>query len=159
MSADAFLQALIAEHLHDDAVKFMAHALPKREAVWWGCLCVWKTCRPQPSAKEAAALEAAVHWVIEPAEEHRRHAEAAGLKAGADTPAGGLALAAYWTEGSMAPAGQPEAAPPPFLTAQTLAAVLTLAAAQAKDVPLAEHQRLFLQLGREVAGGKHRWTD
>jgi hypothetical protein len=158
LTANVFLDLLIAAELYDDALKFVAHSLPIREAVWWGCLCVWKSCRPHPPEKEAAALEAVVHWVIEPAEEHRRLAETAGQKAGADTPAGGLALAAFWSEGSMAPAGSPEVAAPQSLTAQTLAAVLNLAVTRAEGDTRPDHQRLFLQLGREVAGGKNRWT-
>jgi hypothetical protein len=158
LTADAYVERLIAKQLYDDALKFVAHSLPKREAVWWGCLCVWKMRRPNPPEKEAGALDAAVHWVIEPAEEHRRLAETAGQKAGADTPSGALALAAFWSEGSMAPAGQPEVAPPPYLAGQTLAAVLDLVLAEAEGDRRADHQSQFLQLGREVARGENRWT-
>jgi Family of unknown function (DUF6931) len=158
LTADGYLLLLIDKQLHDDALKLMAHWLPKPEAIWWGCLCVWKTCRPNPSEKDVAALQAAVQWVVDPTEEHRRQAETAGQKAGASTPSGCLALACFWSEGSMAPAGQPEVAPPPYLTGQIVAAALNLAATQAEVDSRTEHQRLFIQLGREVASGKNRWT-
>ena len=34
--------------LADDAIRFLAAALPKREAVWWGVLCV-KDATPKPN--------------------------------------------------------------------------------------------------------------
>ena len=34
-----FVSRLIEIECFADAVSFLAHALPKREAVWWGCLC------------------------------------------------------------------------------------------------------------------------
>jgi hypothetical protein len=158
LTSDAYLELLLQQQLHDDALKFVAHWLPKREAVWWGCLCVWKTRRPNPPEKEAAAIQAAVRWVADPTERHRRRCEIAGQTAGAGTPAGCLALAACWSGGSMAPAGQPEVAPPPFLTSQIVAAALNLAASMAETDRRAEHQRIFLQLAREVASGQNRWT-
>ena len=30
-----FLQLLGKQQLYSDAVRFLAHALPKREAIWW----------------------------------------------------------------------------------------------------------------------------
>jgi hypothetical protein len=157
LSADAYAALLTREHLYADAVQFLAHRLPKREAVWWACLCVWKVLRPEPPAKEAVALEAAVHWVQDPSEANRRAAQKVGEAAGPGTPAGGVALAAFWSGGSMAPPGLPEVAPPTFLTARTLAGALRLAAVRvrpdAQDVPL----RLFVDLGGAVADGKNRW--
>ena len=36
-----FMDRLLFQERHvPEAVAFLAHALPKREAVWWGCLCV-----------------------------------------------------------------------------------------------------------------------
>src|SRR2546423_1326844 len=39
LTARQFLDALAAAPLPDDAIRFLAAALPKREAVWWGVLC------------------------------------------------------------------------------------------------------------------------
>jgi len=36
----AMVRLVGGEELYPDAVDFLAHALPKREAVWWGCLCL-----------------------------------------------------------------------------------------------------------------------
>ena len=44
----AYFQALVGQGLYRDAVQFAAHWLPKPAAVWWGCLCVWASARPNP---------------------------------------------------------------------------------------------------------------
>src|SRR5438270_5229403 len=56
LSPGAFVEALRAAALYDDALQFLAYALPKREAVWWACLCLWHGCRPGPDADAAAVL-------------------------------------------------------------------------------------------------------
>src|ERR1700693_4596004 len=67
----AFLDALLANRQYQAAISFVAHALPQREAVWWGCLCL-RHVRPAPlPAAEEAACRAAVQWVLEPTEKNR----------------------------------------------------------------------------------------
>jgi len=156
-TADGYLTLLLDHQLYADAIQFVAHRLPHREAVWWGCLCVWKMSRPDAPEEVAAALKAAVGWVIDPSENHRRAAETAGQAAGSDTPAGCVAFAAFYSGGSMLPANLPEVKPPPFLTAKTLAAGLRVAAAQGPVDQGAACHRLFLQLAGDVAKGKNRW--
>ena len=34
-----FLDLMVARKKFLAGIEFLAHALPKREAVWWGCLC------------------------------------------------------------------------------------------------------------------------
>ena len=50
---------LLVENGHPaDACQFLAHALPKREAVWWACLCVGPFLGASPPPEHAAALKA-----------------------------------------------------------------------------------------------------
>ena len=53
-------------HEYTDAVRFLAHALPKREAVWWACLCVRKAAgaNPPPPAQAAPASAHLVAGII-----------------------------------------------------------------------------------------------
>src|SRR4051794_37918164 len=69
-----FLARLLENHQYVDAVRFMASALRARDAIWWACLCVRHTAPEVLPAVEAAALQAAVHYVLQPTEEHRRQA-------------------------------------------------------------------------------------
>ena len=52
----------------------MARTLPKREAVWWACVCARPTEVVIKDKEEAIALKVAEKWVFEPTEENRRDA-------------------------------------------------------------------------------------
>src|SRR5260370_6673168 len=111
-----YYEVLRERRLYEDALRFLAHALPKRVAVWWGCLCVWAVNREEPQEKFEAALQAAVRWVLAPNEDHRRAAEEPGREASFGDPAGCLAMAALWSGGRRAAprrAPRPPPAPPP----------------------------------------------
>src|SRR5438105_3542307 len=51
-----FLGRLLANEKYPDAIRFLVHMLPKRRAVWWGCLCVRSVSRPDLGPKQAEAL-------------------------------------------------------------------------------------------------------
>ena len=44
-----FLDVLIEKQQFPDAVRFLAHALPKREAVWWAWFCARRTAGEEPA--------------------------------------------------------------------------------------------------------------
>ena len=46
-----FLELLIGKELFLDAIRFLAYALPKREAVGWGCLCVRHSLGTEDASK------------------------------------------------------------------------------------------------------------
>ncbi len=94
-----FLDALIAQERFADAIHFLAHAIPKREAVWWGCLCIKLAGGENLSPKELAALTAAVRWALRPEEEYRAAAKEPAEAAGFEAPAGNLALAVQFSGG------------------------------------------------------------
>src|SRR3984893_7309151 len=83
-----FLDTLMDKQQFPDAVRFLAHALPKREDVWWACLCSRAVVGSNPPPKFAAALQAAEKWVGDPSEETRRAAMPAAEAAEFKTPAG-----------------------------------------------------------------------
>src|SRR5438046_304105 len=90
-TAGQFLADLAASADFPWGTRFLAAALPKREAVWWACLCV----RQSPAAAGApaeAALRAAERWAGDPTDENRRSAFAAAEAAGLATAAGCAAL-------------------------------------------------------------------
>src|SRR5215212_8881463 len=53
------------EHFRD-AVRFLAHAIPKREAVWWAWVCARRAAGAEPPAPVRAALDATERWVAPP---------------------------------------------------------------------------------------------
>ena len=100
-----YLAALL-DYGHDrEALRFLAYAIPKRHAVYWAWLCVSASTPKDAPEPARQALEAAHKWVIDPSEANRRGAETAYQAAGLEEPAGVVAVAAFWSDGSLSPAG------------------------------------------------------
>src|SRR5207244_3881387 len=76
-TARQFFEALAAQPaLTEDAIRFLAVALPKREAVSWALACV-RAAIPKPAPEAAKAAAAVEAWVKEPSEANRRACGAA----------------------------------------------------------------------------------
>ena len=157
MSSRQYLDLLSERGFHADAVQFLAHALPKREAVWWSALCAGQVLGPEPAPKAVAALEAAKAWVIDPKDENRRASFPAAEAAEMGTPAGCTAAAAYFSGGSLAPANLPTVAPAEHITASLVASALILSAVIKEPEKAAEKYASFLQTGLEIASGVQTW--
>ena len=141
-----------------DALAFLASALPKREAVWWACQCV-RAVLPKPPPKEEAALAAAEKWCGQSSDAHRRAAHVASEEATLTTPAALAAVAAFLSEGSLAPPQNQAVPPPDHLTARMVAVAMTLAAVKTQPEKAAEKRKKFLDLGLAVAAGTNRWPE
>src|SRR5579864_2694697 len=100
MDPAQFVNALIENKKYIDAIDFMAHALPVREGIWWGCLCMQHAVGDRLSPPERVAAAAVVRWVMQPTEETRTAARAPAEAADPLSPAGALAMAAYQAGGS-----------------------------------------------------------
>jgi hypothetical protein len=156
---EQFLTALIEKQHFPDAVRLLAHALPKREAVWWACLCARAVAGSNPPPPIAAALQAAEKWVVDPSEENRRAAMPAAEAAEFKTSAGCAAAAAFWSGGSLGPPNVPAIPPGEFLTAHGVGAAVMLATVQSEPEKASEKYRKFLAQGIEVANGVNRWKE
>jgi hypothetical protein len=156
MSPQEFLDALIEKGELVDAVQFLAHAMPKREAVWWACRAAIETA---PTGALQAALKAAEAWVIDPVEDRRVAAQLAAEAAGFDSPAGCAAAAAAWSGGSLAPPGAPVVPPGDHLTAHGASAAVMLAATSVPAETVPETYRGFLETGQSIARGEKHWPE
>lgn len=159
-SVRAYLQRLAEQEHFPEALEFLAHALAPRDAVWWGSLCLWIATGSdagQLTPDDREALRSAVVWVVEPSEEHRRAAE--GPSNRAKGAAACLALAAFFSGGSITPPNLPVVPPKPFVTAKSVAAGLLMASAINGGLKTAGYQRRFLELGEQIADGKLLWDD
>jgi hypothetical protein len=157
MSAKEFLAALIDAQQLVDAVTFMACVLPKREGIWWGYLCARESGGGPLSELDAAALAAALDWVREPTEAHRRAAKDAADATEYATPAGLVALATFFTGGSIAPPDLQVVEPGEHLTAQTIRSAIMVAAVIHQPELAEDHYRGYLQTGLDIAKRKVRW--
>ncbi len=139
-----FLEALAAKKMYVDAIDFLAYALPAREGIWWGCLCLQHASGDALAPAEKVACAAAVRWVIQPTEENRAAAKAPAEAAGMSTAAGVLALAAH---GGMPPPG-------PFAPAKAVAMAVKLSVLKSPPTVTLKTQRSYLELGVGVAAGR-----
>ena len=151
-----YLSALMTANHFMDAVRVLAWALPRREALWWACQCVRQVITDKDGPAEQAALQAATRYTQTPSEAHRRAAAAAAEVVEFATPAGCAAMAAFWSEGSLAPPELPPAAAPEHLTPTGVANAVVLATVHRDPENAEEKYRRFLALGLNVADGKDR---
>jgi hypothetical protein len=156
MSPRQYLDRLVQQQLFPDAVKFVAHALPKSEAIRWSCQCARQAYGPNPAPPAAAALQAVEQWLADPSEANRRAAWSAAQAADVGTPAGCTALAVFWSGGSMAPPEAPVVPPAEHLTAHAVGGAVMLAVVHTEPQRAAEKYRQFLSLGLEAANGGRR---
>ena len=153
LSPAAFLERLIDGRHVRDALGFLAHALPKREAVGWAARCVRLAGGPA-SPEQQAALEAVERWRLEPSEDLRRAAMAAAEKAQLNNPAGCAALAVFFTGGSLAPPDVPVVPPGEGLTARAVAGAVLMAAVVSEPEKAEEKYQRFLEHGLAAASGQ-----
>ncbi len=154
MGPAPFIEALMANKQYIAGIDFLAHALPPREAVWWGCLCFQHACGNAMSEPDKGAATAAVHWVLQPGDNTRGAAKVQGEAAGPASVAGALAMAAYQTGPGFASPGGPPIPAPPFGTAKSVANAVKLACTKCDPARMIDTQKSFVELGIGVAAGR-----
>jgi hypothetical protein len=152
-----FVALLMEKTLYPDAVRFIAHALPKREAVWWGWVCARRAAGENPPPKIKAALDATEKWIAQPNEDNRRSAMAAAQKAELGTAAGCAGLAAFFSTGSLAPPDAPVVPPGEFLAAKAVSGAVIFAAVASEPEKAPEKFRSFVAQGVEVTVRVKLW--
>ena len=152
-----FVALLMEKALFADAVRFIAHALPRREAVWWGWVCARRAAGENPPPMIRAALDATERWVAQPNEDNRRSAMAAAQKAELGTAAGCAGLAAFFSGGSLAPPDAPAVPPGEFLAAKAVSGAVIFAAVAKEPERAPEKFRSFVAQGVEVTNRVKLW--
>lgn len=148
-----FIELLVNKQLYADSIRFLARALPKREAIWWACLATRSFLNSQTTPAQQEALLAAETWVYQPTEENRRKTNLAAQASNFDNPAAWAAMAAFWSGGSMAPESAPEVPAAENLTAKAVAGAVLLAVVQNELERLTEKYRFFIQQAVLIASG------
>lgn len=136
-----------------EATRLFAHALPKREATWWACMCAHYTAPPNLPEPDRTAVTQAEQWVRRQADEPRRAAFAAAQQAGFGSPEAWAAVAAFWSGDSMSPPGQPAVPPADYLTGTAVAGAIALAAVRAKPERQKDRLARFLDSAHNIAAG------
>lgn len=152
MSPSEFLDALSERELWSEAVKFLAQALPKRDAISWAYQCVRNGSGTDVPPATLAALQATEAWLADSSEDHRRAAHAAAEVVGLGTPAGCVALGVFFSGGSLGPKHLEHPIPPPDdLTGKALAGGLLIAAVVKEPENAETRFREFVEAGLSFA--------
>ena len=147
--ADQYASRLMAEGMTIEALKLLAHALPRRSAVWWTAECI-----QVQSELDEACLAAVKAWCLEPTEEHRAPCGVAA-EAAQNSTAAKAAWAAFYTSGSITPEGAPELPPTPTMTPSMVISALIAAAGEAPDLMSAAAE--YVQAAYKIAAGDVPW--
>jgi hypothetical protein len=145
-----FVAKLMDKQQYPDAVRFLAHALPKREAVWWAWMSARRVAGENAPSKIKASLEATEKWIAQPTDENRRAAKAAADSAELGTAAGCAGLAAFFAGDSLAPPDCPAVAPGPYLTAKAVSGAVNFAALTGDPRQTPEKYKSFVAQGVDV---------
>lgn len=150
-----FLDVLVRHELFADALRYLAHALPKTKAIQWACHCIRAAAEEcELIATSTAALAAAETWLAEPTEENRRAAMTAAQADEFSSAAAWAAMGAFWSGGSMAPPEAPLVPPRADLTAKAVSGAVQLAAVCSQPERAPEKHRRFFELGLRLARGE-----
>jgi hypothetical protein len=105
------------------------------------------------------ALQAVYRWIAAPNDENSKACMDIGNEC-PDTPAGLLALSAFWAFGDLTPGGNQVVPTPPGLAANGLNQVLLMCALHKGGTrKLKERYELYFNLGVNVLGGKDNWEE
>lgn len=145
-----YARALMASSSPTDAIVFLAHLLPRREAVWWAAQCV----RAMLGARvEDDGLRAAEAWVRAPEDDSRRAALAIANAGDQRVPTTWLAFAAGWSGGSVTPLDKDPLPAPPAACAIGAHTAVLLAAAAGDPLGVAQRIRACAEAGIRFAEG------
>lgn len=158
LTAEVFFDQLVKEGQFPDAIRVISRLLTPKQAVWWGCLCVWAAHRDKPPPEVNAAVGAVVKWLKDGTDESRRAAREIGEKAGPATPAGMLATSAFLSEGLLSNPGSPEVPTDPSHTPKVIASTVITSARLAGKANANALMRQFLAVAVDVSRGTNSWT-
>ncbi len=150
LSTKEFLALLEEKELFRDALRIVAHMLPKREAIGWGCLCV-RHILPNPKEKRLPDAQlAAERWVSAPTEENRWAAKQAADSEDRRTPSGMLALAVFFAGPSLAAPHLRPVPPPERMTSKMVGIGVVLSGVVSEPKKAKEKYQVFMQKAKTV---------
>jgi hypothetical protein len=151
------IQALTDAAFLVEASRVFAHALPKREAVWWACMCAAHSVASLVTPEDVRMRDQAEAWVRQQSDEIRRAGMEDAKRAGFKSPESWAAVAAFWSGGSITALNAPPVPAPPHLPGVAVAGAVTLASVRGAPERQKHRLALFLQSAHDIAlGGQGR---
>ena len=149
-----YLKRLLHAKHYMEALTFLAHGLPKREAVWWACAALQRWPGDGLSEPDRQALAVVENWIYDPSQDLCRAAGDIAAEGKFQTPAALVAASVFWAGSSIAPPDCPAVPPREHLTNKAVAHALILVSMREAD-PSARQEavELFLAMGVKIAQG------
>ncbi len=146
LAPDAYCQALIAKGEITKATEFLAHSLPRYEAIVWAAQVLRRLTPGQDDM-----LTAVLRWIDDPNDDDRRavYARANLLKSGSAKYY--LGIAVFYSGGSISEPDLPAVLPPPFFCGKCVYGAIMTAAYATNDS--ATILRDALRIGESIASG------
>jgi hypothetical protein len=147
------LERLEASGFLSEAIRVLAHAMPKREDVWWACMCAASTAPGDLGEPDRKARETAELWVRQQQDEQRRLAMKLAEDAKFLSPEAWAGVAAFWSGNSLTALDLPPVPPPPQATGAAVSAAISLSVVRGDLTKQQERLKRFLESGRNIAAG------
>lgn len=153
LSPKDYLNTLLEKEYFADSIIFLAHALPKREAIWWACLCSKAVTNKKTKADDLASLTMAEKWVYEPDEKKRRMCGTLAEKGEYRSAQNWAAAAVFWSGGSITKEDEPAMEPAAYLYAHAVSGAIlnAVGASVADDIDMQFQE--FIKQGLNIADG------
>lgn len=153
LSPESLINKLSEASKWPDAIMVMANALPRREAVWWACVCSRRMASIAGDETEKRALNAAEKWVYKPSDEGR--SESFRLAQDSNTSSAGtlIALAVAYSENKLAVVMDQEIELDSSSFTQIVTAAVLTAANESPKEQIDDQYRIFINSGKDIAKG------
>jgi len=149
-----FASKLAEQEKFIDAIRVLAFSMGKLTVIEWSMRCVQTALGDSLSEIDKRALDIVQQWLGGQSEELRRAAHAASQEAEHSTAASWVAMAVFWSEGSMGPPPPAPVVPPgPTQCAHAATGAILLAAVARQPEKAPDKYREFIRMGLELVGG------
>ncbi|MEL6107347.1 MAG: FHA domain-containing protein [Planctomycetota bacterium] len=149
-TVDSFVQTLVAEERFIDAVRLLAYAMPKSQAVRWAHDGITTIGHKVRTAEDQSAMQATGRWIEESVEAHRWEALQSAEKLEFSTAPACAAAAAGWSGGSMVGPDLDPIEPDSLLTARMASLAIQIAALEVDDDGVDERYKQVIAMGQTI---------
>lgn len=148
-----FIKALSDAGQWLDAARVLACALPRREAVWWACVCARGMAGVAGDEAQQHSMAAAEKWVYEPTDERRTAAYVSVQKCRDDSGGKYCALAAAFSEEVLPLGGEQKIEVESSLFPNLVFFIIMQAADEGEEDLMDQRLQEYLAIGEDIARG------
>ena len=146
----AYLDSLEKQQLFQDAIRFLAYKMAVDAGVKWACACIRELQSPESKNEKNEALEAAEQWVKTPGDPTRWAAKEAAGKPKVRGASKLVAMAVFFSGGSITPPQAPETPPPPHLAQKMIAGSVDATVLGYEPAKATERYKRAVAMGRAL---------